>query len=313
MTVYAKLPMEKYLEMESVSASVLKSMIDECPAQAWFDSYLNPNRERTSSAAMNIGTIAHSILLEGSAGNVEVIDPEHYPADKTGNIPDGWTNKAIRTARDNAVLAGKIPMLKDQFAVTHAMVQSAQRFIESLKTSEPAIWRMFQKGEGESELTITWKDSLGTPCRIRPDRINKERNMIVDAKFTATSPNPERWGRTQLISQGGYMSAAFYRMGCQAEFRIDPEYVFLVVGAEAPYLCSLVGVDPHGFDLGGQKIMAALDMWQHCKNISYWPAYPPRVCYPEIPAYVDAQWEAQQQNGIDFYDVLYADMKKVNP
>jgi hypothetical protein len=293
MNVIEKLPMEKYLALPAVSASILKRMVDECPRAAWFDSWLNDKRVIETSDAMDAGTIAHSILLEGNAGKVCVIDPNDHPAEKTGNIPDGFTNKSIRTARDVARAAGQIPVLLKDMNAIEAMVDSAAAFIDSLKHSEPAIYAQFQEGGGQSEVTITWDDN-GTPCRIRPDRISTDRKLIVDLKTTATSANPDRWGRTQMVGMGYYMSAAFYRRGCQAAFGTEPDYVFLVVESESPYLCSLVGVDPSGFELGREKIEHGLGLWAQCVARNQWPAYPSRVCYPVMPAWEVSRWEEEK-------------------
>ncbi len=302
--VIPKLPMEQYLAMPAVSASILKAMIDQCPKAAWHESWLNSEREREDSAEMDAGTIIHAILLEGNESGIEVIDPEHYPAEKTGAIPDGWTNKAIRQARDNARAAGKIQVLLDKYLTIKDAVSSARTFIESLKETEPAVWAAFQPGGGDSEATITWTDGK-TPCRIRPDRLSKDRKLIVDLKTTTTSANPAQWARTQMIAQSGYMSAAFYRRGCKAAFGTEPEYLFLVVEQDAPHLCSLVGWDPHSFELGREKITTALDMWSRCVTLDQWPAYPNRAVYPEIPVWVDSQWQEQQQGSMDLYDKLF--------
>lgn len=299
---YPGMAMDEYLALPAVSASLIRAMIDECPRAALHQSWLNPLRERETTDAMDAGTIAHAILLEGSTAGVAVIDPEDHPAEKTGNIPDGWTNKSIRAARDAARASGLIPVLRPAMLEIEAMVDSAQEFIASLKTTEPAIWAAFQPDGGESELTCVWNDR-GTPCKMRADRISHDRRLIIDAKFTATSAEPDRWGRTQLTGMGYYVSAAFYRRGCQALFETMPDYVFLVVETNAPYLCSLVGVDPHGFDLGGEKCEVGLREWAKCVAANSWPAYPPRVAYPEIPAWEQMRWDERQ--GVDAHGIPY--------
>ena len=299
MNIIPNMPMEEYLALPAVSASIIKRMVDECPKAAWFDSWINPHRLVRTSDEMDAGTIAHSILLEGGPGNVEVIDPNDHPAEKTGAIPAGWTNKSIRAARDAARAAGKIPVLSGDMARISAMVNAAREYIECLKDTEPAVWAAFQPNGGDSEVTITFEHD-GIPCRIRPDRLHALHTLIVDAKFTATSAEPNRWARTQLTGMGYYLSAAFYRLA----FDVPPDYVFLVVQSEPPYLCSLVGIDPAGYELGHQKVLHGLGMWAQCVKRNQWPAYSTRVCYAEIPAYVHAEFEARM--GIEYdYEVLF--------
>jgi hypothetical protein len=291
--LHPNIPMRQYLMMPAVSASLVCAMVDTCPRAAWWRSWLNPKAPAIdSNAAQDAGTIAHAVLLEGSAANVEIIDPAKYPA-KNGNIPDGWTNTAIREARDAAIAAGRIPMFAEKYAVVEAMVAQARSFIESLRDTEPAIWQAFQPGGGDSEATLVW-DSRGLPCRARPDRISTDRRLIVDYKTCGSTAEPDAWGRTQLVGMGYYVSAAFYRRGVEALFDVVPDYVFLVQEQEEPYLCSLVGVDPQGIELGASKVRRGTDMWRSCIASDRWPAYPNRVCYPEMPPWETARWEAGQ-------------------
>lgn len=286
--------MDEYLKLPAVSASIVRKALDECPRAAWFESWLNPEPgDADDTAASDKGSIAHQILLEGSDDCCCVIDPNDHPAAGSGNIPDGWTNKSIRAARDDARASGKIPILAPAMVDICAMVDSARAFIDSLRLTEPAVWQAFQPDGGESELTVVWRDGA-TLCRMRPDRLSSDRRLIVDAKFTGTCAEPDAWGRTQMIRMGYYTSASFYRRGARAAFGFDVDYVFLVVETAKPYLCSLVGVDPHGFELGGSKVASGLDLWRQCLARNRWPAYPPRVVYPEIPAWEDSRWEERQ-------------------
>lgn len=308
--VYPGLPMQAYLDLPAVSSSIIRDLIERCPRAAWHASWLNPHRERESTDAQDAGTIAHGILLEGSTAGVEVIDPADHPAEKTGAIPDGWTNKSIRTARDNARAAGKIPVLKDDMIRIRAMVDSARAFIDSLRDTEPAVWAAFQPDGGESETTIVWQDGR-TLCRIRPDRLSADRRLMIDAKFTATSAEPSSWGRTQMTRMGYYQSAAFYRRGVAAAFDVEEAaYHFLVVETEPPHLCSLVGVDPEAFALGAEKVAAGLSLWQQCVREDHWPAYPNRAVYPELPAYESARW--QERQGCDEHGIPF-DLDKLFP
>ena len=308
--VYRGLAMADYLAMPAVSASILKTIIAECPQKARHESWLNPDLKISDATkASDTGSVAHGILLEGSEAGVEVIDPEDHPADKTGNIPTGWTNKSIKAARDAAIEDGKIPILVADMETIRAMVSEARRYLdEEVRPLEPAIWAAFQPDGGESETTIVW-DEDGTLCRIRPDRLSADRKLVIDYKTTKTSAEPDRWGRTQMVGMGYYTSAAFYSRGIHATFGHEPAYCYLVQEQDAPFLCSLVGVDPHGLELGAAKIAYGLALWQACAKSGRWPGYPGRVCYPEIPQWEDARW--MEREASDFVANLPADRGKM--
>jgi PDDEXK-like domain of unknown function (DUF3799) len=284
-------PMAEYLAMPAVSASLITTIIDECPAAALHASWMNPLRAIDATDEADIGTIAHALLLEGSTAGVAVVDPQEHPAEKGGGIPTGWTNKSIRAARDLARASGKIPVLKPQMAQINAMVDAARAFIHSLNGPEPAIWQAFQPDGGDSEFTFQWKEG-DTLCKMRPDRISTDRALVINYKTTATSIAPDRWGRGPYLDY--IIGAAWYRRGLRALFDVEASYCFLVQSTTAPYLCSLIGVDPHALALGESKCTVGLRKWQACVASRKWPGYPTRVAYPELPPWVDAAWEAQQ-------------------
>ena len=281
--------MAEYLSMPAVSASLLTAIARECPRAAWWQSWLNPQPPADDSTdATDAGTIAHGILLEGSEQGISL-----------GDFPD-WRTKDAKAWRESIRALGNIPILAHKMPPIRAMVAEARRYLdEDVQPVEPAVWAAFQPGGGESETTIVWQDGE-TLCRIRPDRLSADRKLIVDYKTGGTTAEPDTWGRTQMVRMGYYMSAAFYARGIEATFGVQPDYVFLVQEQEPPYLCSLVGTDPHAFELGAAKINFALDLWQRCVKTGKWSGYPGRVVYPELPAWEQANWEERQS--VDEYE-----------
>ena len=278
------LTMQAYLDYPAVSASAIRDILPPgCPMTAWWKSWLNPLRTREESSIMDVGTLAHAVLLEGGHGGLVIVDAED------------WRTKAAKEARDRARLEGKLPVLAHKVAEVDLMVASARRFIESCKETEPAIWRAFQPDGGRSEVTILWDDA-GLPCKIRPDRISNDNGVVIDAKFTATSPDPETFGRAQLLRMGYVVSAAFYRRGVKAATGIEPEYCFLVVSTEPPYLCSLVGMTPAHYAIGAAQVRVGMDLWRKCLAGGKFPGYPARAVYPELPA-----WEVARVEELEGY------------
>lgn len=293
------MPMDEYLAMPAVSASVLIATESQCPYAGWYQSWLNTEREAgIADKAQDAGSIAHAILLEGSEAAVSIIDPNDHPAEKTGAIPTGWTNKSIKLARDAAREQGKIPILLDDMLEIRDMVSAARRFIDLVKIRQPTIWAMFQPNGGDSELTITWQDGK-TPCRIRPDRISTDRRIIVDYKTGGTTAEPNTWGRLQMIRMSYYVSAAFYQRGVQSACNVIPAYVWLVQEQSAPFLCSLVGLGSQASERGHQRVQLALRTWEQCAVANDWPAYPADIVEPEFPAYEDARVEAEMYSDKD--------------
>lgn len=321
--IYPGVSMADYLALPCFSAGVIKRIINECPAAAWHESWLSGKApteddaeagddaaaESDDTDASDAGSVAHAILLEDSTDGVAVIDPRDHPADKTGNIPKGWTNKSIKAARDEARAAGKIPMLLSTMHTVNAMVDSGRCFIESLRNTEPAIWAAFQPGGGDSELTCLWDDG-GTLCRMRPDRISKDRRVIIDPKFSKRAASPAAWSRAQIGPMGYRISAGMYRRGAEVLFGTLPDYIFLVIPQQPPHLPFLVGMDPPNLALGHSQVEYGMNVWRACIESGEFPAHPPRVCYPDLPAWEAAQWA--DQTGIDLDAMMIpADISKL--
>lgn len=296
--------MADYLAIDALSTTPIRTLIDECPRAGWWRSRLNPNRPRDMAPEMDIGTVAHGILLEGSTASVTIIDPADYPTKSNGNTPKGWTNNEIRAARDAARAAGKTPILADDFAEVELMVAEAQRFISHLRGTEPAIWEAFQPTGGASEVTMVWDDPAAGLCKLRTDRIAKDYGIVIDYKTSGQSVQPDRFGRSGLLGFGYAFGAAWYRRGVRALTGQTPDYVFLAQETTAPYLCSLIGLDPSWIAYSAAKVQAGLAEWTCCLQSGKWDGYPPRVCYPELPPWESAKFE-EKLAGIP-YD--YADL-----
>jgi hypothetical protein len=292
--IYEGVPMETYLAMPAASASMMITLLTSCPRAAWFGSWLNPRRPHGSSTpAQSVGTLAHALLLENSKAQLAVIDPNDYPAEKTGNIPDGWTNKAIRAARDTALAKGMIPVFPATASAVEAMVAEARVFLSTLADSEPAIHDLFQRGGGRSEVTIVWEED-GCLFRIRPDRLAITNALMGDVKTTKTVAEPDRWGRTQLFGMHYYIAAAFYRRGLMAATGKRSKYVYLAQEQDPPHLCSLIGLDPAAELLGERRCDRAVAIWKDCMKQGRFPGYPNRVAYPETPSWEMKREEAEE-------------------
>lgn len=296
--LHADIPMEQYLADDALSAGTCHTLLTYSPLHA---KHAREHRGDNNSTPADIGTCAHSMLLEGNANGIAVIDPKDYPAEKTGAIPDGWTNKAIRAARDEAYAAGKTPILKARMVEVVSMVDAALEFIGYSEL--PGI---FQRGR--PELTMVWREGK-LRCRARPDWLADEQDVILHYKTTSGSAQPDAWIRNQLVPCGYDVAAAFYERGLYempgGEERSSPTSVFLVQETAPPYCCSLVGLSPALLELAERKVERAIGIWTQCVASGRWPAYPSRICYAEPKPWQLAEAEEHHAADVDAaYDQL---------
>lgn len=266
----------------SLSASIAKILLTRSPIHAWMaHPRLNPNWKQEVKEEFDLGTAAHALLLEG-VDKMEVFNPADFPNLKGGGVATGWTNKAIREARDAARAAGKIPVLLDQANALQAMVTEAKRAF----SANPDLAGYTLTGEGgDSEHPILWHEGE-TYFRAKLDRVSQDRKLICDYKTTDCA-EPEVFLR-QIVNMGYDVQAAMYMRALQKQAE---HFVFVVQEVEAPYACSFVGMTPAFLDLGARKLEAAIAIWKQCMATGVWPGYPDRVCYMDAPAWEMAKWE----------------------
>lgn len=276
-----KISMEEYRRgglcpKPTLSRSIIKDLIFRTPAHAFWNSpELNPDYQPDEGAGkFDIGNASHSILLEG-IDNVVAIEA------------DDWRTKAAKEARDQVRADGKIPLLAYQYEKVKICVQRAEMQIYGC----PELGIKNLRQDGDSELSLFWKEE-DTWLRARPDWCSKDRKLIIDLKFTEQSANPADLARN-ILSVGADIQSAFYVRGAEAVFGVNPHFVFIYVEIEKPYICSFVGLPPEWMDLGKNKVEFGLYAWRQCMATGFWPAYPNRVAYIDLPAWVVAAWESK--------------------
>src|SRR5258706_9329550 len=114
---------DRIAPVPSLNSSVAKLLISRSPLHAWMaHPRLNPGwKPEPFDRRMNLGSYAHHVLLGQADSAIAVIDPADHLS-KQGAVPKGWTNDAIRQARDDAMALGKLPILKDEMPTVNAMV-----------------------------------------------------------------------------------------------------------------------------------------------------------------------------------------------
>jgi hypothetical protein len=293
----------------SLSAGIVEILTRESPLHAWTNHpRLNPAYKEEVKEEFDIGSAAHALLFEG-IDNMMVFDPAEYPNAKGGGVATGWTNKAIRAARDEARAQGRIPVLKDTASAIRAMVDSARKAWE-----ENTDLKGYSLDGGKNEWSIIWQESNlyspgpGKPiehrdviwCRCKPDHLSNDRRVMVDAKFTDLSANPASF--EQRIARMGYdCRGAWYARGNAATGGAeDTKYFYMNQEIKPPYATSFCPLAPSYMELGARKVERAIAIWRECMASGKWPAYGNRAFWMEAPAYEIARWEEQELRGIEY-------------
>lgn len=277
----------------SLSSSCAHTLITKSPAHAYLYHPRLGKASKDDSGVADIGSLAHDLLL-GGEGKICVIDPKDYPA-KNGNIPDGWTNTAIRAARDTARNNGLIPILANQYGAVKNMVKAARAFIDAPDSEIRGCL-----DNGMPEQTIIWREGSAW-CRARPDWLTNDYSTLIHYKTTQASARPDVFIRGIMESMGYDMALAFYARGLEDALMEGAtgadraaavtRHLILVQEQHPPYACSLIGLSPAKMAIANAKAMRAIRTWQSCLQSGRWPGYSAQVHYAEPTPWQMAQAE----------------------
>ena len=257
----------------SLSSSVARTLLGYSPLHAWTaHPKLNPAVEREEKEMYDLGSAAHAYLFEGETGFVIV-----EAAD--------WRSKDAKEQRDQARLAGKIPLLAHKWQDVQDMAAAARMQLGDHE-AKPIPFR-----GGKAEQTLIWREG-DIWCRARLDWLHDDHSAIDDLKTSSTSVNPDSWSRT-LFNSGYDLQAAFYLRGLKAISgggARGTEFRFIAIENYKPFALAVIALAPDALALADRKVSQAIALWGECLKRNRWPGYPLQTCYAELPPWQEAQW-----------------------
>jgi len=265
----------------SLSASIAKILCADTPLHAWHaHPRLNPDYRSEEKEIFDLGTICHSLLLEGES--------------KAEVLPfDDWRKKEARDAKIAAREAGLIPILGKHWDRCQAMLVAAREQLSNHKQAADA----FTKGKPEQTLVWFEKD-YGVWCRARLDWLHDSLKKIDDYKSTGITANPDVISRS-MFSQGWDIQAALYLRGLRAVTGSDASFRFVAQESDAPYALSVIGVGPDVATIGEKKALWALETFSECLHSGVWPGYPKQICYPVLPEWEEQKWLRKEEEAVN--------------
>lgn len=266
-----QIPLAEYVQdpcpAPSLNAGTALTLLTQSPRHAWTNHpKCNPDYQSDESSRLDLGTIAHALLLEGDDSRVVVVEA------------DDWRTKAAKEQRDAARADGKLPILQADYDTVTEMVISAECAIAESELFD--AWT-----SAIPEQTLVWEED-GVWFRSRPDKLTPDYRVYFDYKTSLGCGHPLAFGRGPLIRNGYDLQAAIGLRGIQRlKEPKDCVAVFVVQEMEPPYAVSFVSLEPQFLAIANERIELAKAMWARCLSEDRWPAYPSRVCYVSAPAY----------------------------
>lgn len=275
----------------SLNQSLAKVLLERSPRHAWLlHPKLNPKLEREKDRKFDLGTAAHDVLFNAGR-NIKIVNADDY------------RTKAAQAARDEALAAGKMPVLGAQMDTIDAMVRAAVQQLAQHRDLAGIF-----PGKGKPEQTMLWQEGE-TWCRGAIDWLPDGQGIFLDYKTTTASANPEQWAR-QAFDLGADVQAVFYTRGLEKLRGGTWECRFIVQESEPPYALSVCALPPSALALGAAKVNEALRIWRWCLAKNFWPGYPRETAYIEPPPWHLTRW--QEREAVD-RDLLELGMRVYAP
>jgi hypothetical protein len=266
----------------TLSSSIANLLINRSPLHAWTaHPRLNPNHVPVDDSKFDVGTVAHSMLLEGTA-SVDVCDFEN------------WRSNDAKAARKASYANGRTPLLAHQFDEVLGMCNAVADQLAHFNADPVPLTG------GKPEQTMVWQDAqTGVWCRARIDWLHDDLSAIDDLKTTTRSAHPEAFAKN-LYSYGCDVQAAFYLRGIKAflgemSHPLVTQWRWIVVETSPPYGLSVIEPGPAVLELADAKVDAALKLWAECLEQDKWPGYSTKVATAELPAWEEASWLAREE------------------
>lgn len=240
--IYDGITNAEYHRSSALGSTSLKTLATRTPAH-WLHESQNP----VHKDVYDIGTVAHSLILEGDTSGVVVIDVEA----KRGKV---WTEPA-----EEAKAAGKIPLKTDEWVMIQRLYDAVMNHPEARKAFTGH----------KPEQSVFWEEE-GLMLKCRPDAWLP--GLLVDLK-TLVDANPNEFGKV-THNFGYHQSAAHYIDGVKAATGDDLPFHFVLVEKTAPHLVSIVELDWEALDLGRALNDRAKRIYRQCLETNTWPGYP---------------------------------------
>jgi hypothetical protein len=274
--IVRNMPMDAYHATQALSASGAWTLIQECPAQFWYDSPWNPDLVPDNSPEFDIGTATHLAVLEQDrlAERVACIDAKDY---KT---------RAAQEARKWAYDSGLVPLLPHQLDLV--------RHLSAAVRADP--WAADLLDGAEPELSIFWNADRGVRCKARPDLVTRDGSVIGDIK-TCPTANPRVFQRVAFNS-GHFLRAPWYIDGYEmATGQHIHDYWFIIVAKEPPHLVSTLRLGERAIEWGRMMIRKSLALFDECQRVGEWPNYCREPATLELPTWAEFQLQDRNESG----------------
>ena len=252
--IYYGISNENYHAGPGISKSQLDDIADTPALYLWRK---NAPVDTTKTKTLDLGTAFHCRVLEPEEfSNRFIVAPEFNRRTNAGKEEE----KAFLM---ECASTGKTVITAEESRKIELMYQSVMAL---------PLGQWLVESAGHAESSIYWEDpETGILCRCRPDKIIPEFHWIMDVKTTA---DIQRF-KTAYYDYRYHVQDAFYSDGYEAQFGVQPTFVFLVASTTVEcgrYPVEIFMMGEEAKLAGQQEYHRNLRTLADCLNTDEWPA-----------------------------------------
>jgi hypothetical protein len=261
----------------SLSQSIAKILIEQSPLHARlahpkFALPADEEEPEKYDKAKAIGNAAHALLLD--RGKKMAV----------GDFAD-WRKKEAQAFKDEALSAGREPILKKHMALAEQMVLAARGKL----LCTPGCDNAFTAGDAE---VVVANCENGLWLKSMVDWITPDLREVWDYKTTGASASPYAMS-AKMANDGWHIQAAMIERILDA---LDPagagRRVFRFVCQEnaPPFALTVNELGEAALTMGRKMVEYAAARWRECLAEDFWLDYPARIIRPEFPGWKENAW-----------------------
>lgn len=278
-----------FKEPTSLSSSTLKTLMEKTEIEARMTiNRLNPNKKKKSSAAMDLGSMAHDYILSNGEGLYEIAPF------------DNWKTKDSQIVRDNIISRGKIPLNNSTKSVLDDLKTMKSRLFEQI--AEHKDWAgIFDNGKPEQSV-FAYDGDIWNRIRIdwlvenytNPDGELIE-NLIVD--FKTTNIDFSRWEKNELWDDKYFQDLHYRRtLDLISGKRGNARFIYVVQQVSEPFLVQIFEIDKSYHETLGKRYDLGRKKFINCTKTGIWRGIMPYTAHTTPPPWVEQKWEMDQLN-----------------
>lgn len=261
--VYTGVSFDEYLAWPFVNNTLLSHA---AKSMAHFHAAEN-SVDESSTAAQQLGQLLHTGKLELSAlAETHVIMPRFEDQVLKEDGSRYSTPKATKQYKElvaafEAANVGKVIVTQDDYDRLSAMLQS-------LSESERAVEYLHH--DGPAEISIVWDDpETGIRCKARIDKVDLQRNRIVDLKSACDVGD---FGRA-IFNYSYHRQLAFYSFGIETLTGRRHEACIVAVESSQPFGVRAAPMASEAIEAGRNEYRRLLNQISICRQTGDYPGY----------------------------------------